>query len=740
MSAGRSPLSLLLVAAVLAVTGCRCDGGGTGSTTAGFRTETRELDFGKTLVDAEVIRELSLQATGREEVTVVLTTTGPFRAPESAFIVGAGSTRFSVVFTAPEGVAEGVLTLTARGESFDIPLRGRGVRPLDCALEDQCKGARFDLESESCVEFDLDEGTVCVPDSLCLEDGQCREGACVGTPRACDDNNACTQDACSPEVGCVNLDVSSTCPASSNPCDVPTCNPTTGCGFRTADDGLLCGSADCQFVNLCAAGACTKVPTPDGLVCSPATPCQGEGRCASGTCVRPDAGAIIPAWSVPLGDAPADVARQPGRLRSLAGNVYFEACGLQSRDGGCGLVSYTSNGFLRFNAPLHGPSPLLQGVAPWAAVVTDEDALSAYVPGTGALLWSLPLADLPAADTTGAPRIPRGGVALEADGGMWLAASFGEWVEVPAPDAGEPDPDAGMADPDGGMADPDAGPEFTFEPYPHGVALYKVAPDGGVMAPTFLPDAGFGSQLARGGGALLDGGDNGTLWVHADGAALHQVSVIDGSVVELGVYGGSALSAVWSGEGAGPGGAVVALRDGGVVPLVSADPDAGETPVDFEVLHDGASAFSFFRACREPQDAGCGPEGESTLLRVTGLDAHSPSWEARILPGHVEGKLVEAALTAGLWQGGVMTLTEAAPMTGERTDVQLFIPSGRALICPLDGAPKVEGALFERELLYALVNRNGQLRLEAYALPGIDALRTGWPRPNGTSGRRESGP
>ncbi len=722
---GRTKALLLALTIVTALAGCDCGGGGVGSTTAGFRTDTRELDFGKTLEGAEVTRQLELLGTGRVEVLVELETTGPFRAPQTVLVPGGGVSTFGVTFTAPEGEAEGLLRLTARGETFEVTLRGRGVRPLPCVPSAVCRESRFDLQSESCVEGAAPEGSACPPENLCLENGQCRAGACVGTPRSCDDGNLCTRDACSPQAGCVNTDITSECPDSENLCERATCEPLTGCGIAPVEDGVLCGPADCTSVSLCSSGACTKVPTPDGTVCAPRTPCADVSRCNAGACVQPDAGPMIPLWSVPLGDTVTEPARQPGRLRALAGNVYFDACGLQSQDGGCSVLSYTPNGFLRFESPLDaGPGEtVLHGASSGGVLVSNARELTALLTSNGARAWSLPLESVPFAPAGSAAVLPRGSVALQRDGGVWAAASFAEANGTGAPVA-------------------------------RGVALLRLLEDGGIGRAERVEDARHGSTLALAASGPGLSTDRGALWLHGSGGPLVRFAPLEpvfsksatpglGAVtLEPTVFGdfdGGALSAVLRGEGAAVGGRAVVATDGGVTELIdSSAPGSGELPLDFEALTDGESVYAFFRACEAPAPQVCLPELQTTLLRATPIQENAEGWEAPVLPGSVEGRLIEAALTASPLPGGVLTLTEATPLTGHRTDLQLFLPGGRALLCELEGGPEVEGALFEGAVLYALVSRGGRLRLEAYDLAGIPLLRTHWPRPNGAgTGRRE---
>src|SRR5919198_195178 len=339
-------------------------GGGVSHVELGFRVTAQEIDFGKALVGEEVRRSIALVSTGRAAITVQVETADPFRA-SGAITVPAGATvPLEVAFVASDGASDGTLILSAAGLSSKVALRGRGVRPLGCNPSAPCRVARFDLQSESCVDVDISSG----------------------------------------------------CPQPAKPCEVATCAPSTGCGTRPMADLAVCGSVDCVTAHLCLAGACRGLPTPEGFLCAPATPCQGEGHCAAGQCVRPDAGTLRPDWGVALGTAPAAVSPEPGRISSLSGNVYFAFCGLASQDGGCGLVSYTRNGFLRFERPL-SPGDVMHGVSPSGVLLSEGGALVARATANGDVRWSLPL---------DGGEVGPGGVAIGSNGEIAAAVSWAD--------------------------------------------------------------------------------------------------------------------------------------------------------------------------------------------------------------------------------------------------------------------------------------------------------------------------
>jgi hypothetical protein len=187
------------------------------------------------------------------------------------------------------GTEEGGRTVTLR-------LTGEGKQPPPCPTPVTCHRFTFDTVKEECVEEVLADGTGCDPGNACVLDAVCQGGLCKGHERTCDDGNACTSDVCSPLDGCQSVPAPP-CPGD-GACQEGWCDPGKGCQLRPAANGTFCGEArGCDLADVCVEGACVKRNPPDGFVCAPASPCQGEGTCQGSTCVRPQAMPLVPDWT-----------------------------------------------------------------------------------------------------------------------------------------------------------------------------------------------------------------------------------------------------------------------------------------------------------------------------------------------------------------------------------------------------------------------------------------------------------
>ncbi|QRN98847.1 hypothetical protein JRI60_07400 [Archangium violaceum] len=684
------PWFLLLVAFVL-VGGCRCAEPPVGGTRGDFRVEPTALDFGRVLEGDTARRSVTVVGTGRAGVTVfALVKNGPFTLSETEVSVpGVGSASLEVLFPAGNGLAEGSLVLSAGSHTEEVALRGEGVRPLACVPSAPCRESRFELEPGGCVESVAPDDTACIPDSRCQEKGRCQAGVCAGSPRSCDDGNPCTRDACAPDLGCVTSPV--VCPSSGNPCRVGVCDLKRGCTEVDAQDFSVCGEVDCVSARLCVSGTCREVPTPEGFLCAPATPCQGEGHCGGGRCVRPDAGELEPAFSQALGGEPSSESGGPVLL-SHGGALFASVC---RDDAGCRLVSYTGDGFLRFETPYpDGAARTLLAVSDAGVVLHEPGAIESYASsGTGASLWRVPLSGLEAPLDAGG-LVPSTGAGRTAIGLQGEVVSLVSWAP----------PDAGVG---------------------QGAALVVLSPDGGVLRSGLVDGFAGSSRVA------LD--SRGEVFLFAPGGPLARATADDGgtgfqTVPLLTEVPESRASLAVAGEWLFAGARSFVAADGGT--SVLADWDAGTRvtrPLDEPVLLLDDTGYAFAWS----EEAGL-------VLRAFDARAGAVRWETAVLSEESPGVLHEAALVQG---GAVSTVTSVGFDGGTQSHVQVFAEGQRLMQCPLPGTPRVAGAAYVGRSVYVMLEREGTWRLEAFDLGSLVTAETrGWPQGSAVSGSRRERP
>jgi len=201
------------------------------------------------------------------------------------------------------------------------------ARPIPtCEPSSPCTSATFDVAQQKCVEQRVADGTSCDPQSACVVSATCQAGRCVGTPKQCDDQNACTIDVCNATLGCEFLPAPP-CPGDGK-CMKGVCDPVQGCGLEPLADGTTCGTLQgCSAAEICLEGQCVVRDPPDGYVCAQASPCQARGVCVADQCVRPPASVLTPDWTFdssvnPDGGAPLqlhDFVMEAGGEMTLGG-------------------------------------------------------------------------------------------------------------------------------------------------------------------------------------------------------------------------------------------------------------------------------------------------------------------------------------------------------------------------------------------------------------------------------------
>ena len=685
--------------AVLALTlgACRCPGGGLGQVDPGFRAATAELDFGRVLEGDSRALPLVLQATSRLDVEVEAQVDAPFAVPAVVTVLGGAEVTLTVTFLAQDVPAESTVRLTAQGVTLEVPVRGVGVRPPRCVPSAPCRVSRYLLDEDRCEESLAAEGAACQPQSDCLERGECRSGACVGVPRACDDGDACTVDGCAEGQGCVHTP--RVCPAPTVPCRVATCDPTSGCGEAQAPDFTLCGTADCDAGSFCESGACRTLPTPDGFPCAPQTPCQPRGTCQAHVCERPDAGDLVPAFTLPLPAAPPSGG---GGLVVAQGNAYAVLCGdgpwpgldAGAADAGraCAVWSWTGTGFDRFAVPTQdGGARAVRMAGSGRGLVWGDGRLEVHAQAGGAALGAL---------EPGGACGPLG-VAQDGRGAYWVAAARDGGAALVRVD------DAGVAE---------------LAPLPDGADVVALDELGDVW--TWAPARGVLRRfLTADGGAEPDG-----TWDFAD-AGQAQLAVAAGVV---------AAGARWL---------LVPAPDAGWSvldwPLAG---DAGQ-PLEWsagDVVLSGGTVAALHQRCDAPL-ASCAPLDRSTWVWVVDTRGFAPPWEAKVAPGGVASQVAAVALgRASLTVPPVSvdlvsTVLRVEHDAGVQSYLEVYAAGERAVLCRFPDGTAVEQAAFGDGRLLTFARRgDGGLRLEAWELTGLPATTSGWPVADGVAGTRRA--
>ncbi len=285
-------LRILSLLAVCAMVGCRQ--GAVSASEGELLVQPPAVDFGRTWLGHRGTAKLSLQNTARGGIDVTLELSAPFDAQGSLHLGGGERLEVELGVTGTElGLATGNLMVSANGTTQRVPLRAEVTAPPECPARD-CRTVRFNPVTGGCDESLEADGAACGVDNVCIFEGTCAAGVCVGRSRDCSDADACTTDACDPSAGCVHEAV--TCPSSERVCEVAVCSPGTGCGFAAAGDGASCGANDCVTAEVCIAGQCVSRPAPDGSQCAPATSCRAPGLCQSQRCELPPARQLQPSW------------------------------------------------------------------------------------------------------------------------------------------------------------------------------------------------------------------------------------------------------------------------------------------------------------------------------------------------------------------------------------------------------------------------------------------------------------
>jgi hypothetical protein len=325
-TSGRWRLAVLLLAGLLGA--CRDEKPPLVDSASGVRFSQEGMAFPATYVGDWREGEVRVVGAGRSPTRVTWNRVqGPFSVEGLPERVGPSEEPVVKVRFTPSGPGTFSATVVGTdegGRTVALRLSGEGRPAPPCPTPVACHRFTFDPGREQCVEQVEEDGTACDPGNACVLDAVCQQGRCKGRERVCDDGNACTTDVCGPLDGCQSVPAPP-CPGD-GACQEGWCDPRQGCQLRPARNGTFCGEArGCDLADVCVEGACVKRDPPDGFVCAPASPCQGEGKCRGSQCVRPQAVALVPDWTY---DAAARDEKLHDLLVGPAGDVtlagFFE--------------------------------------------------------------------------------------------------------------------------------------------------------------------------------------------------------------------------------------------------------------------------------------------------------------------------------------------------------------------------------------------------------------------------------
>ncbi|MSP91526.1 MAG: hypothetical protein EXR79_06955 [Myxococcales bacterium] len=139
-----------------------------------------------------------------------------------------------------------------------------------------------------CSNVPVAEGGPCNDANACTVGDGCKQGACGGVPKACGDQNPCTQDGCVAEAGCVTLELQGAACDNGSACTKDdTCLNALCTGTpKVCDDANPCTEDGC----IAATGQCKSTWLSDGALCpDDGVPCTLD-KCVGGKCDHKEVG------------------------------------------------------------------------------------------------------------------------------------------------------------------------------------------------------------------------------------------------------------------------------------------------------------------------------------------------------------------------------------------------------------------------------------------------------------------
>ena len=150
---------------------------------------------------------------------------------------------------------------------------------LDCDDKNTCTTDACDSSTGKCTH--APHTGSCDDGNVCTEADACKQGTCSGTGKDCGDGNACTTNSCDPLTGC-------TFALNSAPCDDGSkCTTFDKCA-KGKCAGVAVDAADCDDNNACTTDACDLAvgctSVGNDKDCDDGNSCTVGDQCAAGTC------------------------------------------------------------------------------------------------------------------------------------------------------------------------------------------------------------------------------------------------------------------------------------------------------------------------------------------------------------------------------------------------------------------------------------------------------------------------
>ncbi len=155
-------------------------------------------------------------------------------------------------------------------------------KATDCDDSNPCTDDKCD-PANGCVwqpnSAKCEDGNPCTAGEVC-KNGKCPAGVAVDAKIACDDSNACTEDACDAKLGCTHKNNVLACEDGSVCTKGDACNGGACKGGPVADcdDGKVCTNDLCDAKT----GVCSW--TGKGGACEDGSACTANDACANGNC------------------------------------------------------------------------------------------------------------------------------------------------------------------------------------------------------------------------------------------------------------------------------------------------------------------------------------------------------------------------------------------------------------------------------------------------------------------------